>query len=343
MNYKYKLDKNRNRVKSCPCGKKNNNKFVPFIGFENKGHCFSCINTFFPEQDFNEFKNYKPSFDYKPTQISYHDSELVSKSGRNFKNNNFIQFVKKLVGVDETKKVIEKYLIGTSKKWNGATVFWQIDNFQRIRHGKIMLYNPITGKRMYRNEIEKKHPYFSSVRAELKIKDFHLKQCLFGLHLINETSKKTIGIVEGEKSAILMSIFKPEYTWLATGSKGGFKYEYLKPIKEYKIIGFPDKSEYHFWLEKAIELNQIGFDIKINNWLEKTDYPKGTDFADIYIQEKRNITTNFTNIENEKIDVKIIQTSTEKMIKKMIEKNPYLTQLIKVFQLTDNNGIDIKV
>ena len=42
----------------------------------------------------------------------------------------FIQFVKSLFGVDATKEIITKYLIGTSKKWKGATVFWQIDNNQ---------------------------------------------------------------------------------------------------------------------------------------------------------------------------------------------------------------------
>lgn len=187
-----------------------------------------------------------------------------------------------------------------SKKWKGATVFWQIDSEQKIQHGKIMLYNSDTGKRSYRNEIEKEQPFFSSVRAVLKLKDFQLKQCLFGLHLINETTDKLVAIVEGEKIAIIMSFFKPEYIWLATGSKGGFKYEYLKPLKDYKIIGFPDKSEYHFWLNIAMELNQIGFDIKINDWLEKTDYPKGTDFADIYIQEKTNTKNHINQLKTTK-------------------------------------------
>jgi hypothetical protein len=65
------------------------------------------------------------------------------------------------------------------------------------------------------------------------------------LHLINESNQKTIAVVESEKTAVLISVFKPQYTWAGTGMKGGFKYENLKPIKEFKIIAFPDKSEFN--------------------------------------------------------------------------------------------------
>ena len=83
-----------------------------------------------------------------------------------------------------------------------------------------------------------------------------------------------------------MSLFKPEYIWLATGSKSGFKYEYLKPLRNFKIIGFPDKSEYHYWQNIAIELNNLGFNISVSQYLETTNYKKGTDLADVLIKEK---------------------------------------------------------
>jgi hypothetical protein len=65
--------------------------------------------------------------------------------------------------------------------------------------------------------------------------------------------------------------------------KSGFNFELLKPIINYNIIAFPDKSEYEDWLNKAIELNNIGFKIIVNEWLEHTDFEKGTDLADVYI------------------------------------------------------------
>jgi hypothetical protein len=41
---------------------------------------------------------------------------------------------------------------------------------------------------------------------------FNINQCLFGLHLINESNQKTIAVVESEKTAVLISVFKPQYT-----------------------------------------------------------------------------------------------------------------------------------
>lgn len=350
MSKQFKFDRNRNRVKYCPCGKKNNGRFSPLIGFEKKGHCFSCDKFFPPNNHNNYFDN--GAYKYEaPKPTSYFDHQLISESGKNYKENNFIQFIKSLVGSELTKEVIKKYLIGTSKKWKGSSVFWQIDENQKARYGKIMLYNKSTGKRRYRNELEKKSPFVNSVRSILsytnikfKNENFNEKQCLFGLHLINETTSKSLAVVESEKTAILMSLFKPEYTWLATGGKGNFKFEFLKPIRKYKIIAFPDKSEYNLWLNTAIELEQIGFSIQVSNWMENTDYEKGSDFADVLIKEK--LYTKIKNLEtkknNELIPIKVIKTSTEIILDRFISKNPNILRLIESFQLTDKYGTEIK-
>jgi hypothetical protein len=75
-----------------------------------------------------------------------------------------------------------------------------------------------------------------------------------------------------------MSILLPHYIWLATGSKGNFKFEMLKPIKK-KGCSFPDK-EYSNWLDKSIELNAIGFKISVSDLIEQTDFENGYDLAD---------------------------------------------------------------
>ncbi len=44
-----RLDRDRKRVKYCPCGDSNNSgKFVPYRGLENYGYCHSCNKTFMP-------------------------------------------------------------------------------------------------------------------------------------------------------------------------------------------------------------------------------------------------------------------------------------------------------
>lgn len=287
--YKYSLDKSS---KKFICPKCNKRTFVKYIETEIKnylndefGRCDRESNCGYHNNPKGELNN---SFEVKyiaPPEPSFHNYDLVSLSRRNYEQNNFIQFLKSIFTNDEVESIILKYLIGTSKHYNGATVFWQIDNNEKVRHGKIMLFNSETGKRKKR---ENGNSYINSVRSILKLNDFIINQCLFGLHLINESNQNTIAVVESEKTAVIMSIFKPNYIWVATGMKGGFKYEMLKPIKDFKIIAFPDKTEYNDWLNKAIELNGFGFNIVVNDWLEQTDYEAGTDFADVYIIEKNN-------------------------------------------------------
>ena len=61
----------------------------------------------------------------------------------------------------------------------------------------------------------------------------------------------------------------------------------MKPIQQYKIIAFPDKSEYNDWLIKSKQLNKFGFNIVVNDWLEQSNYIDGTDLADVLILEKQ--------------------------------------------------------
>lgn len=90
----------------------------------------------------------------------------------------------------------------------------------------------------------------------------------------------------------------------------------IEKLRDYKIIAFPDKSEFTDWQNKAIELNSLGFSISVSQWLENTDYKKGTDLADILIKENLYNTLQ-TEIEKHKEFSKpsIVETSTEIIVK----------------------------
>jgi hypothetical protein len=210
--------------------------------------------------------------------------------------------LKTLFSEEKVNEAVRKYLIGTWKSWEGTTVFWQIDQQEKVRHGKVMMFNSDTGKRSKR---EDGTGIFSTVRSLSKLEGFELRQCLFGLHLIHENTK-IVALVESEKTALIMSLFKPEYTWLATGSKGGFKYEFLKPIKQFKIVAFPDKSEYSDWFNTAVKLNGIGFKITVNDLLENLDYPVGSDLADVLIEERKKEVIEYSEAELDKIRDQIV-------------------------------------
>ena len=282
--YKYTLDKSSKKF-TCPkCHKKT---FVKYTETETGnyfdedfGRCDRESNCNYHNAPNGDYKNTFEVINISKPEPSFHDYDLVNQSKRNYEQNNFVKFLKTIFSDFEVKQAIQKYSIGTSKYWKGATVFWQIDNLQKVRHGKILQYVPETGKR-YKDKNGK--PLIHSVRAVLQIKNFNLCQCLFGLQLIANSLQKTIAIVESEKTAIIMSLFKPEYIWLSTGGKGFFKYDMLLPIKQFKIVAFPDKGEYKDWLNKATELNGFGFKIEVNDWLENSNYENGTDLADVYI------------------------------------------------------------
>jgi hypothetical protein len=334
-----KFDRKRTRVKHCPCGKKNRDgKFVPYIGFEKKGYCHSCGETFLPELK-KEQNPIKLNFT-KPKITSYHDPCLLSQCGRNFDKNNFIQYLLSVFDKQQVQTAILKYLIGTSKFWNGATIFWQVDSHNNIRHGKVMLYDSITGKR---SKNDKGNAYINSVRSILKLDHFNLKQCIFGLHLINENRINKIAIVEGEKTAIIMSILKPDYIWMATGGKQGFNYEILKPIRTYQIIAFPDKGEYNIWLETARKLNATGFNISVDYWIEnQTNLPKGTDLADCLIQNnehRQHHTAKETKASKNSIGV---VSDTDKKVNRLAMSNTAIWSLIYVFDLVDPYGNSIQ-
>jgi hypothetical protein len=336
--YKYNLEKGSKKF-SCPkCNKKT---FVRYIDAETAqytseeyGRCdreSNCSYHSYPKGGYTI--HYEVKNTPKPI-ASFHNYDLVKESARNYKHNNFVQFLKTIFSESELKKVILKYLIGTSKRWNGATIFWQIDNLERVHAGKVILYTLETGKRYKdtngKGSIDWVHSY---LKRNNELHEFNLNQCLFGLHLINETNSKTIALVESEKTAIIMSVFKPEYTWLSTGSKRGLKYSLLSPIKQYRIVAFPDKGEYNDWLKTASDLNGFGFNITVCNWLEQTSYKTGTDLADVYIFEKLSCNT---------IIEKVVYSDAEKTIHSIEQNTPEIRELIDVFDLIDTNGNTIR-
>lgn len=213
---------------------------------------------------------------------SFHSLELLDKMYNDEPQiDNFTEFLNRNFSKDKVFRAKQNYFItGTNYFWNNSTIFWQINNYEQIQSGKIMNYDRYTGKRI-------KEPYnrINWVHKATNEVEFNIKQCLFGLHRINEDYQKTIAIVESEKTAVIMSILLPHYIWLATGSKSNFNTEMLKPLKKRIVISFPDKGEYNNWLNTATELNAFGFNIGVSDLLEQTDFENGFDLADYYLKE----------------------------------------------------------
>ncbi len=67
------------------------------------------------------------------------DDAMVEATMRGYDCNNLFAFVATVIGSDEAARLMEMYRVGTSKHWQGATVFWHISNDGEVRSGKIII------------------------------------------------------------------------------------------------------------------------------------------------------------------------------------------------------------
>lgn len=291
---------------NCPNCNKRDKTFSLYIDIETGKHIHpsvgrcsresNCGYHYTPKQYFEDsgIKNeYTDNYTFKHSGgkcpivislqklISFIPVEIFKRSLSNYELNNFVKFLFDLFGVEVTNKLISKYFIGTSKFWVGATVFWQIDITGKIRTGKIMLYSPDNGKRV-------KDPcnHINWVHKVINQRDFALKQCLFGEHLLKDISKP-VAIVESEKTAIICSVYLPEFIWLAVGSLTNLNIEKCSVLIGRAVTLFPDLKGFEKWSNKAIEFSNLAH-FSVSNLLESKaiteEKQQGLDLADYLLK-----------------------------------------------------------
>lgn len=175
---------------------------------------------------------------------------------------NFVRYLNDLPWPYQKRSEIEEALFAYHfgiTKYNEA-IFWQIDENDGVRDGKIMKYrrdghrdknNPysiswITSK-LFR------HGYYDEDRWEVR-------RCLFGLHLMNKYPNAEVHIVESEKTAIFCTIYfgdMEHHIWMATAGKGNLTREILKPLIDARrtIALHPDKDGMDDWKKRCQEMD----------------------------------------------------------------------------------------
>ena len=220
---------------------------------------------------------------------------LFQKSLSNYKHNHFITFLKSIFDPTTVPHLINTYLLGTSKHWPGSTVFWQIDTHGSIRTGKVMLYDPAKGLR-----VKQPYSHITWAHSVLKLSDYNLRQCFFGEHLLRLHPTLPVSIVESEKTALIASVYFPQFIWLATGGKHGCKWttpQVFNILKGRRITLWPDIQACDDWKLKANELSKSGLHISVSTLLEQLATPSernsGLDLADYLIRFKPGQFTEF--------------------------------------------------
>ncbi|ULB33913.1 DUF6371 domain-containing protein [Proteiniphilum propionicum] len=286
--FKYKLEKYKGRTTRHECPHCHTyQSFVRYVDergnyiSDNVGRCNredKCGYHLTPSEYFKDKGiDYTPTIHVAPKPLpptDYIPEEMMVRSLNT--DNNFIHFLTKYFPLIDVARAIDRYRIGDHKE--GRVIYWQIDREDRIRTGKIMLYDPVTGKRAknVKNSFDWVHRHVKS--------PYQLSQCLYGLHLVKK-STTPLAVVESEKSAIIASLTIPEYTWVATGGKQN--YRLLEALRGHDVTLFPDLGAYHDWTKYA---TKYGF--KVSNLLEQvaTDEERrdGLDIADYIIKQMKN-------------------------------------------------------
>lgn len=214
---------------------------------------------------------------------------------------------------EQMRHAAELYRLGRTKE--DGVVFWQIDEHDRLREGKVMWYEADC----HRSHVRK--PVSASwllKRKGLLNKKWTAARCLFGQHLLataatssdienchtssDTRNKVLIAIVESEKTAVICSELLPSLTcdgltmrclWLATGGLSCLNVSLVRPLAAYRVVIFPDTdtdgSAFNHWSAVAAEASQqLGSRFFVSDILERQaseeQKQRKIDIADFIIQ-----------------------------------------------------------
>jgi predicted RNA-binding Zn-ribbon protein involved in translation (DUF1610 family) len=257
-----------NRIENCGY------HFTPKMFFEKNG----ISRTYFTEKRFEVIKKETHFFDEELLITSLHSENQTS---------NLFEFLINHFDKEKVNQTFQKYLVGVSEKYIGAVIFWQVDKDKRVRAGKIMNYNKDTGRR--------NKNFISWIKRECTKTE--VKQCFFGLHLVDYFKEYKIAIVESEKTALICDLFFDEkILWLSTGGMKGLTENKMSDLAGRNIILFPDLSSrnsknnaFDEWKDKAKQIGKkLKMNIEINNFLElfsdESDKENQEDLGDFIIK-----------------------------------------------------------
>ena len=203
-------------------------------------------------------------------------------------NSHFVRFLCEYFPRDRIEEAMEHYALGATR--DKKVIFWQMDICGKVRTGKMMQYDPRTGKRVRNSHggIDWVHSYLK--RRNPAYADFNLCQCYFGEHLLRLYPHKPVALVEGEKTAVIGSMIYRDFIWLAAGSLHGLTAEKSAVLRDRHVVLYPDAGCYGKWAQKLDRLkNTLVAKVEISELIERHaslhQHEKGYDLADYIMEE----------------------------------------------------------
>ena len=257
------------------------------------GYCYHCGSSFveFKEREQLNTSTPKPLNNSTSQQINYINPKYLTLSiGL---ASNFGTFLKSIFDEEELKQILEDYQLGMTK--DNSVIYWYIDKENRIRSGKIMQYDPLNSKRVKSEKLKVKSGV-SWVHSQLKkqgmiSEDWKFTRCLFGEHLLTKYPDRNVFLVEGEKTAIICSIYFSDSIWLATGGSEMLSENVCHSLRGRKVLVIADSDKIVEWEGKIKDINQnLNLNLKpydkFSNMLTNEQKEKGWDLADYFLSEE---------------------------------------------------------
>ena len=300
--------------------------YTPKQYFHDHPECRTAGDSSFGRQDMEQ----KPKQPPQPTVTGYIPLHYVEKSQS--ERSNFFRFLSTLLSSyygskakEVLKRLMQDYRLGATR--DGSVIFWQIDRENKVRTGKVMQYNPEDGHRIRDGQTSSVNWIHSILkRQRVLAEDWQLSQCLFGEHMLDVYPDKVAVLVESEKSAVIGSAIFPGYVWLATGGKSQMREEKLRVLTGRTVLLFPDSDAYSEWKERAEGMDFCK--VMVSDLIEKNATPEQKaahiDIADWIIFQIRESGIKCTADH---------LVEAERILQRMIEKNPVLQKLIDNFGL----------
>lgn len=214
----------------------------------------------------------RPAIVYTPTYNFIEPTIIKRLQGQ---RNTFIDFLLTLFDKPKVAAAVERYFIGGDS--HGRTIFPNLDQEGRCVGGAVIPYL-VNGHR-------DKGKGISNLHSELKRKDKTLPtqgdQVLFGSHLLRLYPSASVGIVESQKSAVILSIIYPDVVWLATAGMTNFNERLLSSIYDRNVIAYPDFNGVQEWTRRAKELPFKN--IRVSDWWRYAQDEK-EDICDVVIR-----------------------------------------------------------
>ena len=266
----------------CPnCQKKTFKLYVDNVTGEVAGSQYgrcerinNCKHLKYPDGDASMSDWVAPVYVPEHKEPDFIPTELVVPSFSHFKENTFFMWLVKLFGISKAYELQEMYNIGTAK--NNGTIFFQQDSEGKFRTGKVMYYQN-NGKRN-----KNRNSWY--VHRAVK-EDFELVQVFFGEHLIKENPDKPVALVESEKSCVILSVFYPDITWLASGGANMLNSYRLLRLPRLDLV-CPDQGEFDDWKDRTKSFFNREMDGRVEKAFREGKIAKGADILDLELIER---------------------------------------------------------